>query len=116
VDAECDLHLRLQRQRADQDGFDRHNKLHLELREPFNADHTAGCPYDKIVLFNVDSIGLGGSLPFTAPNNPEGAPGSDFEPGSWVAASIYQGGELDISLTLNPANSHTAHDFLPLNE
>jgi hypothetical protein len=58
VDAECDLHLRLQRQHADQDGFDRHNKLHLELREPFNADHTAGCPYNKIVLFNVDSIGL----------------------------------------------------------
>jgi hypothetical protein len=53
---------------------------------------SAGCPDIKVVFFNVDSIGLEDSLPFKAPDDPEGAPGSHFEPGSWVAASIYQEG------------------------
>jgi hypothetical protein len=42
----------------------------------------AGCPDNRIVPFYVDSIGLGDSLPFTALNDPKGARGSHFEPGS----------------------------------
>jgi hypothetical protein len=39
---------------------------------------SAGCPDTKVVFLNVDSVGLEDFLPFKAPNDPKGAPGSDF--------------------------------------
>jgi len=53
----------------------------------------AGCPDNRAVFFNVDSIGPGDdSLPFTALNDPKGPQVRILERGSYVAASIYKGG------------------------
>ncbi len=74
-----------------------------------------GPPGNKVVFFNVDSIGSGDSLPFPVLNDPKGAPVRILNLGLGLPLPFTRR-SLGISSTLNPANSHPALDFLPFNE